>query len=365
MKILLIGEYSNIHATLASAWKGLGHEVTLVSNGDGWRNYPRDIDITRRDPSSKVDGIRLVARLLWLLPRLKGYDVVQIINPKFLHLKARFSRWMLRYLKLFNRKVSMGCFGIDSIVMRRQNEGCLAYSDTFCYGKIINHDSWMKHSGSWLAEAEIHTTEYAARTADCLIACLYEYYRNYDFQPFCKKLHYIALPIKIDPEAKARDICFPVKILVGTQPKRIVEKGINQILPLLETIAHRHPDKVAITKVENVPFSQYCQLLAETDVLADQLYSYTPAMNALEAMKRGTVVITGGEEEYYSFIGEPRLRPIINLRPEDNDGNQKKLEAVLLDLSLLRRLSAESIEFVKKHHDSSIIGQQYLDIFGL
>ena len=86
-------------------------------------------------------------------------------------------------------------------------------------------------------------------------------------------------------------------------------------------------------------------------------------MNALEAMKHGTVVISGGEEDYYSFIGEDRLRPVINLRPFDDDGNYLRLERTLLDIDKMRSLSAESIAFVKKHHDSTIVAQQYLDIF--
>ena len=44
MKILLLGEYSNVHATLADGLRKLGHQVTVLSNGDFWKNYPRDID---------------------------------------------------------------------------------------------------------------------------------------------------------------------------------------------------------------------------------------------------------------------------------------------------------------------------------
>lgn len=45
MKILLMGEYSNVHATLAEGLHKLGHHVTVLSNGDFWKNYPRDIDL--------------------------------------------------------------------------------------------------------------------------------------------------------------------------------------------------------------------------------------------------------------------------------------------------------------------------------
>ena len=39
MKILLLGEYSNLHATLAEGLRELGHKVTVVSDGNAWRNY--------------------------------------------------------------------------------------------------------------------------------------------------------------------------------------------------------------------------------------------------------------------------------------------------------------------------------------
>ena len=86
MKILLIGEYSNVHATLAEGLKAIGHSVTVVSNGDFWKNYPRDISLVRHP--SKLGGIVYMAKLYSILPRLRGYDVVQLINPMFLEIKA-------------------------------------------------------------------------------------------------------------------------------------------------------------------------------------------------------------------------------------------------------------------------------------
>ena len=34
MKILLLGEYSNMHNTIAEGLRELGHTVTVASNGD-------------------------------------------------------------------------------------------------------------------------------------------------------------------------------------------------------------------------------------------------------------------------------------------------------------------------------------------
>ena len=60
MKILLLGEYSNVHATLRKALIQLGHQVTLISNGDFWKNYPRDIDLSRTLVAGEASAIRHV-----------------------------------------------------------------------------------------------------------------------------------------------------------------------------------------------------------------------------------------------------------------------------------------------------------------
>ena len=61
MKILLLGEYSNVHATLAKGLRALGHEVLVVSNGDFWKNYPRDIDLSRS--SSRLGALAYLLTL--------------------------------------------------------------------------------------------------------------------------------------------------------------------------------------------------------------------------------------------------------------------------------------------------------------
>ena len=45
MKILLIGEYSNLHNSLKQGLQKNGFEVTLLSTGDGFKNFDSDIAI--------------------------------------------------------------------------------------------------------------------------------------------------------------------------------------------------------------------------------------------------------------------------------------------------------------------------------
>lgn len=56
MRILLLGEFSGLHWSLAEGLRALGHDVCVASDGCGWRNYPRDIALDRPTDSLR-DGI--------------------------------------------------------------------------------------------------------------------------------------------------------------------------------------------------------------------------------------------------------------------------------------------------------------------
>ena len=95
-------------------------------------------------------------------------------------------------------------------------------------------------------------------------------------------------------------------------------------------------------------------------VVADQLYSYTPSTNALQAMAMGKVVISGGEEEYYKFIGEEVLRPIINADPR-TENLAEWLEPLLLDRADLQRRSLQGRKLVEKHNDIRVVADRLLE----
>src|SRR5574344_1949063 len=104
MKILLIGEYSNVHWTLAEGLRKLGHKVTVASNGDYWKNYPRDISIIRKN-NNLLESIRYYIRLQKTFSDFKGYDVVQLINPMFVELKAERILPLYKKLRKNNHRI--------------------------------------------------------------------------------------------------------------------------------------------------------------------------------------------------------------------------------------------------------------------
>lgn len=393
MKILLIGEASFLHNTLKKGLVERGHRVTTMSDGNGWHDAPRDIDLRRDGRWGKLGGLWVVWQLLRHLPQLCGNDVVQIHNYQFVPLMYRWNTLLLRFLKLTNRCVVKGCFGDDPQIFRRQAQGVPAYSDTYWSGQLQNTDQHRDR----IAEVVEHGAEASWRKttamADALVPCLYEYWLDYNEPPYAAKLHYIPLPMECGEDATTNLNTSPsllstlnsqlstlnsqlstlnsqlapshhLTILIGLQPKRDFMKGAMKIAMFVEEVARRHPGMVQIKYVEGVPYDEYMRLLAEADVLVDQLYSYTPSMNSLAAMARGTVVIGGGEEEYYEFIGEDTLRPIVNVRPDVSDEeNIAAIERALFTDGTLERMAQESIQFVHKYHDYRHVAEQYEQLY--
>ena len=365
MKILLLGEASFVHSTLRKGFSELGHEVILMSDGNKRNNCPRDVDLKRNMKWGKLSGIFLLFKLLVNCRKLFGNDIVQIQNFQFVPLKVWLNNILLVLLKLGNKKIVKCCLTDDIILFRGQFEGLLKYSDTHIGTKAINEEENKERIAEQMRPEYIRYCEYANKTADALLPCLYEYYVYYNIPEYKDKLYYMPLPMEIpnDVLTHIHKVQFPIKVLVGIQEKRDYIKGAGKIAEYIERLSQENPGKIDIKKVYDVPYDDYCKMLDEADVLVDQLYSYTPSMNSLAAMARGTVVIGGGEEEYYDFIGEKELRPIINVRPHEDEYNLEVLREALLTPGRISELSRESAAFVRKHHDYMKVSRQYIEMY--
>ena len=112
MKILLLGEASNLHWTLAEGLRALGHQVTVVSDGSVWMNNSRDITLRRKSYGLR-DTFAYLLSLLKYSNKMRGYDVVQINHPCFFDFKADTCYQIFKLLKRYNGKIFLGAFGTD------------------------------------------------------------------------------------------------------------------------------------------------------------------------------------------------------------------------------------------------------------
>ena len=140
------------------------------------------------------------------------------------------------------------------------------------------------------------------------------------------------------------------------------ESTQTALLRALERVAAERPAECEMVKVESVPFAVYADLMDSSHVLLDQLYSYTPAMNALHAMSKGKVVVGGGEPENYAILHEDELRPIVNVLP-DEASVYRALNQLLDRRDELPELSRQSLAYIARHHDYLKVAQQYVDLW--
>ena len=361
MKILLLGEYSNVHWTLALGLSSLGHEVCVISNGDFWKDYPRDIDVTRIP--GKIGGIRLMLKLWSLLPKMRGYDVVQLINPIFFELKAERLFWFYRYLRKHNKKIFLGGFGMDWYwVNTCTYDKPLRYSD-FNFGNVTRTDAEAKYyQQDWLGTSKEQLNKYIAADCDGIITGLYEYWVCYH-PAFPEKTTYIPYPVRM-PESFSTERVSKSKVVlfIGVNRERSVYKGTDIMLRAAQDLHSKYAHKVKLNIAESLPFSEYQRMMEGSDVIFDQLYAYTPAMNALLAMSKGIIVVGGGEPENYDIIHETTLRPIINVDPT-YESVFHEVEQLVLHPERIAELKRQSTEYIKKHHDFIKVAKQYVEFW--
>lgn len=361
MKILLLGEYSGLHLTLAEALKVLGHQVVLASDGDGFKNYYRDIDLYRRS-SGLFDTGRSFVHVISNLSAFRGYDVVQLINPCFTTQNVNVNIQLFRYLKSHNKKVFLGAFGDDYFWLKACLDKEFRYSEfnigdkenDLAYNRKVKH-MWL-HTKRKVANIEM------AETCDGIIACLYEYFAAYA-QDYADKLAYIPLPVNTQSIRYSRmDIQDKVNFFIGINKARSEFKGTDLLYKALVRLEQVYPNEVRILKAESVVYSQYLSLINDAHVVLDQIYSYSPAVNGLLTMALGKVLVSGAEPEMYELLGETVNHPIINIYPSE-ENIYKNLEALILDKINLPDRGTASRIFVEKHHDYLQVAEKYLNFW--
>lgn len=365
-KILLLGDYSNCHQSLAHGLRHIGCEVTVASDGGRWMNFDCDIKISRR--SGKIGGLIHYIELKHLLKnRLSGFDIVAINDLNFTRLRPRLLRRLLNVLKSHNKLLFLTAMSDDITyhAMLSKENSPLRYSEWYVDGKpsrhhMANTDQWK----NWHNTALIDYQKYAFDNIDGAVSALYEYHLGIESYLGKAKTAYGGIPIVMErfPQIELPENPKKIKLFLGRDRTRLLFKGTDLLETAARTIVERYPDKAELTIVENRPFDEFVELMKSSHIVLDQIYSYTPATTALMAMAYGLNVVSGAEPEYYDFIGERDNKPIINA-PIEIEGLIHTLEQIVLNPHLIRERGLRSREFVEKHNDSKVVAKRYLDFW--
>ena len=367
MKILFAGDASNLHNCLAQQLRQMGHDATVASDGSRWMDTRRDIDLTRRP--GKLGALRYLYDIQRALPRMKGYDIVEIASPIFLRLKPHRIARVFDYLKANNHRIVLSALATDKVYYDACHDGhTYRYSDYMLGDEpspyVASSEYIMQQQENWKAAFMSEHSDHIISGIDGAVACLYEYYTAY--KPILgDRVVYGGIPIDIDTLSYRPLELIPdkVRLFIGIQRDRHVIKGTDRLLAAMKRVHDRYPGITEIEVVENLPYDEYTRRMRDSHVILDQLYSYTPGTNALIAMAQGLVAVSGAEPEYYDLIGETFNKPIVNVSPLVEGDIDRQLSWIVENRDQLPQMARRSRAFVEKHNAAPIVARRYLDFW--
>lgn len=363
MRILFIGDYSNLHACLAAELRKKGHEVTVVSDKGGFMNTYADIPVIRQP--GIVGGFKYLNRLFSLLPMLKGYDVVQLINPNFFSLKPGKIKYFFEKIRHQNGSIFLTLAGDDYYFVKACREGKTFRFSEFRIGDEPTeyYKSSPEKMDGWFTPANRLWNSYLYEHIDGAMSVLPEY--DMAAKPILGgKVTFTNLPIDLStlPYAPLSDTEKSLKIFIGIKTGMEIQKGTARMLAEVKELEREAGGKVEVECVRNLPLEEYLQRMRGSHIVLDQMYAYSPATNALQAMALGRIPVTGGEPEYYEYVGTPAERPILSISPF-TPSLKERLRELAEDPTPLIGMSRDGRKLVEKNNDVRIVAGRFMRVW--
>lgn len=359
MRILFFGDYSNLHACLARELQKRGHEVTVISDGGRYMDTGKDIQLDRQP--GKLGAVKYLYRLLRLVPRLKGYDVVQIINPHFLSLRPQKIKYFFDILRRNNRSLFLTLAGDDYYFVKACLDGkTFKFSEFEVNGNPTEFELKTHRAAAWTGAGMKEYCDYVYHNIDGAMAVLPEY--DIAARPLLgERVAFTNIPIDLtDLNPSPFDLSEKINFFIGMRAGMEIQKGTAKLLDICRQLEKEMPDKCSVTCVRNLPLAEYLCKMRESHIVLDQLYSYSPGTNGFQAMALGRVAATGAQPEFYRYINEPDLGAIIPLSPLISDNEWKeKFRQMIFDPSSLRKMAQEGRRIVEKHNDVRIVANKF------
>jgi len=374
VRILLVGEFSRLHNSLKEGLVSLGHEVVIIANGDGFKNYPADLSTKAKFCKTKLGNIprqiiyRLTTydivriefgiRFYFHLKILKDFDVVQLINEAPIQSIPTIERFLLNKLFKQNKKTFLLCCGVDYIVANYLLEKKERYSIMNSYFENPKSKPEISYILEFLTPNHKKTHDLIYQNILGVIASDIDY-----LLPLQNHLQFLGLipnPINtskiIYSEIEIKD---KVIVFLGINRGTYYTKGISFFEKALEIIKDKYPYKIEIIVAESIPYKDYISLYDKAHIVLDQIYGFDQGYNALEAMAKGKVVFTGAEREFMEHYNL-KERVCVNALP-DVDSLVKELSNLIENPIELIAMGKRARAFIEKEHNYVEVAGKYLN----
>ncbi|RZJ36272.1 MAG: glycosyltransferase family 1 protein [Flavobacterium sp.] len=373
MRILLIGEYSRLHNSLKEGLTALGHDVTIVGNGDGFKNFPVDINIDAT--TSKKGFMNLFRQAVWRvfkfdfakietglrfyfhLPKLRDYDVVQLVSETPFQTVLPLEIYLLKKLKRQNKKQFVLASGVDVPFVNALTNGKFRYSMLDPYLADKSRIAEYRHLLAYFEKRYRQHHREVYEIVNGAIATDLDYAIAMNGNP--KYIGLIPNPVNVAKipyeENTVRD---KVVIFHGINRWNYFKKGSGFFEKALAEIATKYGDKVEIITAETLPYDEYIKVYKRAHILLDQIYAVDQGYNALEGMARGKVVFTGAEKEFQEHYNLSE-KVAINALP-DVAQILNELSFLIENPTEIDAIGKRARAFVEKEHDFLKIAAEYV-----
>lgn len=373
MRILLVGEYSRLHNSLKEGLEALHHDVTIIGTGDNFKQFPVDYSIFPKyflknkllvfinkalfrvfklDLQLAEKGIRFWS----FLPKLKDYDVVQLINSNAIETYPFFSKFLLKRLFNQNKKSFLLVCGEDTPIIDFLLTDKLKYSILTPYLKDNNLKSEFRFSLKYTQRNYRDLYDFVSKKVSATLVS------DLDYKIPMPEITLIPNPINTDKIAfENLDISKRIVIFLGINKSSYIKKGTVFFEKVLAIIKEKYGAKVEIISAENIPYSKYIMLYSRAHILLDQVYGYDQGYNALEAMAKGKVVFTGAETE---FMNNYNLHERVAINAlADVDYLVNELSFLIENPEEIVAIGKRARAFIEREHQYVKIAQKYLDVW--
>jgi len=375
MKILLLGEYSRLHNSLKEGLVSQGNEVMIVASGDYFKKYDVDYSIdsaflshfwfTRKAKNlffktTKIDleKIERAIRFYFLLPKLKNFHHVQLINSDAIETYPLLSRFL--YKKLFQNIESRSLLvcGDETPIIDYLLKKEMKYSVLTPYFEDNSLKKQFQFPLKYTTKSYRKTFDWLTTNCNSLIASDLDY--KIPLEAMNHKSYFIPNPINTD-EILFKELKTDTRIVIflGINRGSYIKKGIPFFEKALKIIKEKYHSKVEIMVSENLAYNQYIELNNRAHILLDQVYAYDQGYNALEAMAKGKVVFTGAESEFTKHYNLTE-RVAINALP-DVDSLVNELSFLIENPDELIAIGKRARTFIEKEHNYIKIAKKYLE----
>jgi len=384
MNILLIGDYSGVHSELAKALKSLGHYVVVVSDGDGYKNFDRDINLqgyVYKGYIGKVfnllcdfmgvKGLFLYFKNRKVIGKLNNFDVVQLINPIAITAFGSLANILLiRTLKNNNKNLFLCALGDDYDWVTQNLKSKFKYSalDNLDRRSVRYYIYSLRYVYGLLFP---YCHRYAVNNVEKIIPGLVDYEMVYDQ---CDKIsNIIGLPLSSDFISSAKEklnelesnnsdeITNDINIFHGWQNGKEYRKGNDKFHMAAKIILDKYgSDRIKYKIIKSIPYNEYIKRFNDCDLFFDQTYSYDRGVNGILGMSKGKVVFSGFEKEK---LGESNVTPIGVNATSDVTQLVNDISFLIENPKEIKKIKINALKYVIKNHAGIEVAKDYLDVW--